>query len=98
MRAALLGLIDSDPRLIGVVLAFAVIGFLFIAFFTLDLGQVMSRLAHRHSEMHRKSPRLYRVVDPWFAATNTAYWRLLGAVFGAIALTFAALLVLTRHV
>jgi len=87
-----------DPRLIGVVLAFAVIGFLFIAFFTLDLGQVMSRLAHRHSEMHRKAPRLYRVVDPWFAATNTAYWRLLGAVFGAIALTFAALLVLTRHV
>jgi len=82
----------------GVVLASAVIGFLFIAFFTLDLGHVTSRLARRQAEMHRKSPRLYRVVDPWFAATNTAYWRLLGAVFGAIALTFAALLVLTRQV
>jgi hypothetical protein len=84
--------------LIGVALAFTVIGFLLIALFTLDLGHITSRLARRYSEMYRKSPRFYRVVDPWLAATNTAYWRLFGGVFGAIALTFAALLVLTRQV
>jgi hypothetical protein len=89
---------ELDPRLIGVVVAFAVIGFIFIAFFTLDLGHVTSRLAHRYSEMYRKSPRFYKVVDPWLAATKTAYWRLFGGVFGAIALTFAALLVLTHQV
>ena len=89
---------ELDPRLIGVALAFAVIGFLFVGLFTLDLGHITSRLAHRYSEMYRKSPRFYRVVDPWFAATKTVYWRLFGGVFGAIALTFAALLVLTRQV
>ncbi len=89
---------ELDPPLIRVALAFVVIGFLFIALFTLDLGHVASRLAHRYSEMYRKSPRFYRVVDPWFAATKTAYWRLFGGVFGAIALTFAALLVLAHQV
>jgi hypothetical protein len=87
-----------DPRLIGVALAFALIGLLFIALFTLDLGHITSRLAHRYSEMYRKSPRFYRVADPWLATTKTAYWRLFGGVFGAIALTFAALLVLTHQV
>jgi len=89
---------ELDPRLIGVALASAVIGVLFIALFTLDLGHVTSRLAHRYSEMYRKSPRFYWVVDPLLAATKTGYWRLFGGVFGAIALTFAALLVLTRQV
>jgi len=83
--------------LIGVALTLAVVGLLFIALFTLDLGHVASRLAHWHSENNRKYPRFYAVTDPLAVARRPVYWRFYGAVFGAIWLIIAVMLFLTSR-
>lgn len=83
--------------MISVALALAVVGLLFITFFTLDVGHLSSTLARWHSESSRKHPRYYAVTDPFSLARRRSYWRFYGAVMGAVLLIVALALFLAAR-
>ena len=82
--------------MVAVALVLVLAGIALVAFLTFDMARASSRLASWHTKSFERYPRYSAVTDPFHWYTSKVYWRLTGAVFGGLAITFGALILLVR--